>query len=95
MTKMFSLLKEFAKGKSLKKVLVREDVSKPVTKYVNAISLVRMKNDKGKEGDEVVYKNIIEPIELVEKEEAMDDVKDNESDRSVNEDSTRWGKVRG
>ncbi|GKB79467.1 hypothetical protein Tco_0946362 [Tanacetum coccineum] len=33
-----------------------------------------------------------EPIELVEKEEAVDDVVDNESDGSVNEDSTRWGK---
>ncbi|GJY47333.1 hypothetical protein Tco_0436396 [Tanacetum coccineum] len=82
-------------GSLWKKVLVREEVSKPVTKYVNAISLVRMENDKGKEGDEVVDKNIVEPIELVENEEAMDDVKDNELDKSVNEDSTRWGKVRG
>ncbi|GJY20913.1 hypothetical protein Tco_0393479 [Tanacetum coccineum] len=51
-----------------------------------------MENDTGKKGDEVVDKNMIEPIELVEKEEAMDDVKDNESDKSVNEDSIRWGK---
>ncbi|GKF17649.1 MAK10-like protein, partial [Tanacetum coccineum] len=92
MTEMFSLLKEYTKGKYPEKVLVREEVSKPVTKYVNAISLVRVEDDKGKKGDEVVDKNVVEPIELVEKKEAMDDVKDNESDRSVNEDSTRWGK---
>ncbi|GJY98940.1 zinc finger, CCHC-type containing protein [Tanacetum coccineum] len=61
-------------------MLVREEVSTPVTKYVNAISLVRMKKDKGKEGDEVVNKNVMGPIKLVEKEEALDDVVDNESD---------------
>ncbi|GJW66870.1 hypothetical protein Tco_0121294, partial [Tanacetum coccineum] len=31
-------------------------------------------NDKHKEGDEVFDKNIVEPVELVEKEEAVDDV---------------------
>ncbi|GJZ55501.1 hypothetical protein Tco_0610694 [Tanacetum coccineum] len=51
-----------------------------------------IKNDKGKEGDEIVDKNIVKPIKLVEKKEAMDDVQDNESDISMNEDSTRWGK---
>ncbi|GJS38240.1 putative ribonuclease H-like domain-containing protein [Tanacetum coccineum] len=63
-------------------MLVREEVSKPATKYVNAISLVRMKNDKGKEGDEIINKNVMGPIELVEKEEALDDVVDNEPDGS-------------
>ncbi|GKB38095.1 hypothetical protein Tco_0883037 [Tanacetum coccineum] len=53
MMEMFILLKEFTKGKSLEKVLVREEVSKPVTKYVNAISLVRMEDDKGKEDKSV------------------------------------------
>ncbi|GKB54967.1 hypothetical protein Tco_0905720 [Tanacetum coccineum] len=85
-------LNEYTKGKSSEKVLVREEVGKPVTKYVNAVSLVRIENDKCKKGDAVVDKNIVEPIKLVENEEAMDDVKDNELDRSVNEDSTRWGK---
>ncbi|GJT59937.1 hypothetical protein Tco_1003470 [Tanacetum coccineum] len=53
---MFSLLKEYTKGKA--------------------------------RSDEVVDKNIIEPIELVEKEKVVDDSK---SDRSMNGDSTRWG----
>ncbi|GJT43993.1 MAK10-like protein [Tanacetum coccineum] len=92
MTEMFSLLKELTKGKSSKKVLVRKEVSKPVTKCVNAISLVRMENDKDKGSDEVVDKSIMEPIELIENEEAIDDVMDNESDGSVNKDSTRWEK---
>ncbi|GKC59100.1 hypothetical protein Tco_1086698 [Tanacetum coccineum] len=93
MTEMFSLLKELTKEKSPEKVLVREEVSNPVTNYVNPISLVRMENDKGKERDEVVEENIVEPIQLVDKEEAMDDEKDNESYGSKNKDSTRWDKL--
>ncbi|GJX25329.1 hypothetical protein Tco_0231625 [Tanacetum coccineum] len=92
MTEMISLLKGLTKGKSPEKVLVREEVSKPVTKYVNAISLVRIKSDKDKGSDKIVDKNIVEPIELVDKKEAMDDEKDNESHGSKNKDSTRWGK---
>ncbi|GKB53263.1 hypothetical protein Tco_0904016, partial [Tanacetum coccineum] len=88
MMEMFSLLKEYTKWKALKRVLVREEVSKAVTKYVNAISLVRMENDKDKGCDAVIDKQIVEPINMLEKEE----VDDNESDRIMNEDSTRWGK---
>ncbi|GKD56366.1 hypothetical protein Tco_1289753 [Tanacetum coccineum] len=77
-TENFSLLKDYTIGKS-EKVLVREEVGKPDTKYVNIISLVRMENNKGKEGDGVVDKSIVEPIELVEKEEVVDDIMDNES----------------
>ncbi|GJT23780.1 hypothetical protein Tco_0893717 [Tanacetum coccineum] len=90
MTEMFSLLKEYTKGKSPEKVLVTEEVSKPVTKYVNAISIVRMKNDKDKGCDKVIDKQIVEPINMSQKEE----VEDNESDRSTNDDSTRWGKLK-
>ncbi|GKE17967.1 hypothetical protein Tco_1425544 [Tanacetum coccineum] len=89
MTEMFSFLKEYTKGKSTEKVLIREEESKPITKCVNAISLVRVEDDKGKEGDEVVNKNVVEPIELVEKEKVVDEVMDDESDGSMNEDSTR------
>ncbi|GKD88750.1 hypothetical protein Tco_1364257 [Tanacetum coccineum] len=64
MAEMFSLLKELAKGKSPEKVLVRE-VNNPVTRYVNVISLVGMENDKDTKMNEVVDKNIVEPIELV------------------------------
>ncbi|GJS12744.1 hypothetical protein Tco_0407216 [Tanacetum coccineum] len=48
--------------------------------------------DEGIVSNAVVDKNIIEPIELVDKEEAMDDEMDTESIRSVKDDSTRWGK---
>ncbi|GJR69653.1 CAAX amino terminal protease [Tanacetum coccineum] len=58
MTEMFSLLKELTKGKSLEKVLVKEEVSNSITKYVNAISLVRTENDEGTKGDTIVDKNI-------------------------------------
>ncbi|GJZ76392.1 MAK10-like protein [Tanacetum coccineum] len=94
MTEMFSLLKEFTKGKSLEKVLVREEVKKPVTKYDNVIFLVKIRNDKDKGGDELVEKSISKPIELRENEEAIDDVMDNQSDRSVNKDSTSIGSLK-
>ncbi|GKA36483.1 hypothetical protein Tco_0722974 [Tanacetum coccineum] len=92
MTEISNLLKELTKEKSPEKVLVREEVSKPVAKYINAISLVRVESDKDRESDEIVDKDIMEPIELVDKEEARDDKKDNESDGSENKNSTRWGK---
>ncbi|GJU97639.1 hypothetical protein Tco_1326910 [Tanacetum coccineum] len=66
MLEMFSLLKELTKGKSPEKVLVREEVNKPITKYVNTVSLVRMENDKDKRGDKVVDKSIIDPLEPIE-----------------------------
>ncbi|GJT20314.1 hypothetical protein Tco_0890251, partial [Tanacetum coccineum] len=46
MTDMFSLLKEYTKGKAQGKVLVKEKVSKPVAKCVNAIPLIRVEDDK-------------------------------------------------
>ncbi|GJX14370.1 putative reverse transcriptase domain-containing protein [Tanacetum coccineum] len=91
MTEMFSLSKEYTKGKALEKVLVREEVSKPITKYVNAIFLIRMEDDKDKECDKVFNRKVIEPIKVSEKEEVEEDVKSNESDRSMNKGSTGWG----
>ncbi|GKF97482.1 hypothetical protein Tco_0293303 [Tanacetum coccineum] len=70
----------------------RKEDSKPVTKCVNAISLVRVEDDKGKKGDEVVDKNVVEPIELVEEDKVVDEVVDNELDGSMDEDSIIWGK---
>ncbi|GKE47109.1 MAK10-like protein [Tanacetum coccineum] len=92
MIEMFSLLKELRKGKSLEKVLVREEVNKPITKYVNTISLVRTKNEKDKGGDEVVDKSLVDPLEPIENDEPIYDVMDNKSNRSMNEGPTRWGK---
>ncbi|GJU66117.1 hypothetical protein Tco_1252376 [Tanacetum coccineum] len=87
MMEMFSLLKELTKSKSLKKVFVREEVSNPIIKYVNAISHVRMENDKGIVSNMFVDKNVVEPIVLVDKEEAVDDEMDTESIRIAKEDS--------
>ncbi|GKD75387.1 hypothetical protein Tco_1333669 [Tanacetum coccineum] len=60
MTEMFCLIEEYTKGKSLEKVLAKEEVNKPVTKYINAIYLVRMKNEKDGECNEVIDKNVVE-----------------------------------
>ncbi|GJV92465.1 hypothetical protein Tco_1540278 [Tanacetum coccineum] len=48
-----------------------------------------IENDKGTDGDAIVDKNVVEPIELVDKEKVMDEEMDNESNGSVNEDLTR------
>ncbi|GJS05672.1 hypothetical protein Tco_0322180 [Tanacetum coccineum] len=100
MVEMFGLLKELTKSRSPEKVLVREEVSNPITKYIKSIFHVKMENDKDTENDEVVDKNIIEPIELnvvepiklVDRENEMDNDTGNETNRSVNEEPTRWGK---
>ncbi|GJZ87528.1 MAK10-like protein [Tanacetum coccineum] len=86
------LLKELRKGKSPEKVLVREEVYKPITKYVNTVSLVITENEKDKGGDEVVDKSIVDPIEPIKNDEAIDDVMNNVSNRSMNKGPTRWGK---
>ncbi|GJV55911.1 hypothetical protein Tco_0143491 [Tanacetum coccineum] len=57
MTEMFSLLKELTKSNPPEKVLVKEEFSSPITKYANADSLVRTKNDKGIESDMVIDEN--------------------------------------
>nr|GFA35859.1 hypothetical protein [Tanacetum cinerariifolium] len=77
MTYMFSLSKEYTKGKAPEKVLVREEVSKHVTKYLNAISLIRNEDDKDKECDEVIDKKVVKPFKLSKKEEVEEDVENN------------------
>ncbi|GJY99457.1 hypothetical protein Tco_0516887 [Tanacetum coccineum] len=89
---MFRLIKELASSKTLEKVLVREEVRNPVTKNVNAISLVRTKKDK--DDDEVVDKNVIginelSEIELGEVANRKNEVKsktNNEITKSLKED---------
>ncbi|GKD55139.1 MAK10-like protein [Tanacetum coccineum] len=93
MFEMFIILKEYTKGKALEKVLVREEVSKFVTKYANAISLIRIEDDADKECGNFIDKEAVEQIKVAEKEKVVEDVEDNESDRSMNEDSTIWDNI--
>ncbi|GJS26078.1 hypothetical protein Tco_0486698 [Tanacetum coccineum] len=44
---------KYTKGKSPEKVLVREEIGKPDTKYVNVISLVRIENTFEKHWKEI------------------------------------------
>nr|GEX68836.1 hypothetical protein [Tanacetum cinerariifolium] len=48
-----------------------------------------IENDKGTESDAVVNNNVVDPIDLVDKDETMDEETDNESNGSVNDDLTR------
>ncbi|GJS65875.1 hypothetical protein Tco_0680439 [Tanacetum coccineum] len=57
---IFGLLKELTSRTTLEKVLVREEIRNPTTKNVNTISLCRIENEKIKENNKVIDKNIIE-----------------------------------
>nr|GFA15759.1 hypothetical protein [Tanacetum cinerariifolium] len=71
---MFRLLKDLTASRKPKKVLVRVKVRHPVTKNVNVISLVKMEKEKNTKNNEVIDKNIIELIELnvLEPKEVVD-----------------------
>ncbi|GJS38820.1 hypothetical protein Tco_0563863 [Tanacetum coccineum] len=78
MTKMFSLLKEYTKGKSSKMVLVREESSKPIIKYVNTISLIKKEGEEVEEFDEVIVIEVVEQSQVlgddgIEKDEGVDE----------------------
>nr|GEV62951.1 hypothetical protein [Tanacetum cinerariifolium] len=68
------LLKDLTASRKPKKVLVRVKVRHPVTKNVNVISLVKMEKEKNTKNNEVIDKNIIELIELnvLEPKEVVD-----------------------
>nr|GEW38767.1 hypothetical protein [Tanacetum cinerariifolium] len=99
MAKMFGLLKELTASRTPKKVLVREEARHPITKNVNAIYLVKIKNEKNIEINEVVNKNVIELSELnaIEPKEVVDMKKEVENEtndepiRSVEEEIIRDG----
>ncbi|GJV06328.1 zinc finger, CCHC-type containing protein [Tanacetum coccineum] len=60
MTEMFGLLKELTTSRTLKKVLIREEVKFPVTKNVNSISLARGEEERSDKTDEILN-NTVKP----------------------------------
>ncbi|GKA92264.1 hypothetical protein Tco_0814189 [Tanacetum coccineum] len=64
MAEMFGPLKELTSSRTPKKVLVREEARHSITKNVNAISLIKMENEKGAKGDKVAERNVMELKEL-------------------------------
>nr|GEX71079.1 hypothetical protein [Tanacetum cinerariifolium] len=74
MAEMFGLLKELTSRMTPKKVLVREEARHPITKNVNAISLIKMEKEKSAKNNE----------------EEMEDGTNDESSRSTKEELTRW-----
>ncbi|GJT98627.1 hypothetical protein Tco_1094145 [Tanacetum coccineum] len=92
MAEMFGLLKELTTSRTPKKVLVREEANNPITRCINAISLVKMEKDNSIENNEVVDNNVIEPSELNEVEpieEEMEDGTDNKSVGGIKEELSR------
>ncbi|GJV32688.1 MAK10-like protein [Tanacetum coccineum] len=94
MAEMFGLLRELTSSRTPDKVLVREEASSLITKSINAISLIKMKKEKGIKGDEIAKGNIIrinelgalEPIESPDKEEEMEEGTDGRSVESMKEE---------
>ncbi|GKC61847.1 hypothetical protein Tco_1089445, partial [Tanacetum coccineum] len=90
---MFGLLKELTTSRTPKKVLVREEARHPITKNVNAISLVQIEEDKNIKNNKVVDKNIIklselnaiEPNEVVDIKKEVEDRTNDEPARNVEE----------
>ncbi|GJZ75353.1 MAK10-like protein [Tanacetum coccineum] len=99
MAEMFGLLKELTTSRTPKKVLVREEARHPITKNVNAISLVQMEEDKNIENNVVVDKNVIklselnaiEPNEVVDIKKEVEDGTNDEPARNVEEEITGDG----
>nr|GEV25454.1 RNA-directed DNA polymerase, eukaryota, reverse transcriptase zinc-binding domain protein [Tanacetum cinerariifolium] len=81
-------------SRTLEKVLVREASDNPVTKIINAISLIKMEKEGGVEGGEVAKRNVIwlnelealKPIESPNKEEEMDEGTNRRSVESMQEE---------
>ncbi|GKE67735.1 hypothetical protein Tco_1521896 [Tanacetum coccineum] len=101
MAEMFGLLKELTASRIPEKVLVREEARHPITKNVNVISLVKIEKEKNTENNEVVDKNVIElselnalePEEVVDVKEEVENGTDNEEIRSMKEEITGEGIV--
>ncbi|GJY08928.1 hypothetical protein Tco_0377113 [Tanacetum coccineum] len=71
MAEMFGLLRELTTSRTSEKVLVREEARHPITKHVNAISLVKIEKEESVKNNEVVDKNVIgiselDMVELIE-----------------------------
>ncbi|GKC52721.1 hypothetical protein Tco_1075466 [Tanacetum coccineum] len=95
MAGMFGLLKELKESRTLEKVLVREEARHPITKHVNSISLIRIKEEKSVGINEVVVKNvkpnksdIAEPLEKDDRKDEVEDRTNDEQVRSIERDFT-------
>nr|GEV76784.1 hypothetical protein [Tanacetum cinerariifolium] len=88
---MFELLRELTSSRTPEKVLVREEANNPITKTINAISLIKMEKEKGIKGSKVAKGNVIElnklealePIESPGGEEEMEKGTDGRSVESM------------
>ncbi|GKE00181.1 hypothetical protein Tco_1388164 [Tanacetum coccineum] len=68
MGEMFRLVKEFTAIRALKKVLIREEGRHPITKNVNSISIIQIKEEKNIENNKPIDKGIVEPSKSVKEE---------------------------
>ncbi|GKB44006.1 hypothetical protein Tco_0888948 [Tanacetum coccineum] len=99
MAEMFRLLKELTTCRNQKKVLVREEARHPITKHVNSISLIKIKEENSVENNKVVDKNIVEPdksyvvepIEVVDMKKEVENGMNNEAIWNVKEEITGEG----
>ncbi|GJR69702.1 putative reverse transcriptase domain-containing protein [Tanacetum coccineum] len=99
MAEMFGILKELTISRTPEKVLEGEEARHPITKNVNAISLVKMEKKKKIENNKVVDKNVIElselntvePNEIVDIKKEVEDETNDEPIRNVEDEITKDG----
>nr|GEU45087.1 hypothetical protein [Tanacetum cinerariifolium] len=98
MAEMFRLLRELTSSRTQEKMLVREESSNPITKNINAISLIKMEKEKGVKGSEIAKWNVmelnefeaLEHIESLDKEEGMEEETDGGFGKLLEEIHVTW-----
>ncbi|GKA28766.1 MAK10-like protein [Tanacetum coccineum] len=85
MGEMFRLLKEFTASRALKKILNREEAKHPITKNVNSISLIRMKEEENIENNRPIDEGIVEPGKSDEEEPPKEVEMKNEVERKADD----------
>ncbi|GJU17387.1 putative ribonuclease H-like domain-containing protein [Tanacetum coccineum] len=92
MREMFGLLKELTASQTPKKVLIREEARHPITKNVNSISLIRMKEEKNIENNGPIDKGIGEPSKSDEEEPPKEVDMTNEVERKADDEPAKSAK---
>ncbi|GKA83422.1 MAK10-like protein [Tanacetum coccineum] len=89
MTEMFGLLKELSASRTPEKVLIREEARHPITKNVNAISVIREEEEKDVVNNRAIIESIVEPSKSEEEEPPKKAFVTNEVERRADDEPTK------
>ncbi|GJS50847.1 hypothetical protein Tco_0624209 [Tanacetum coccineum] len=89
MTEMFGLLKELTASRTPKKVLIREEARHLITKNVNSIYLIRIKEEKKRRKNGLINKGVVEPIKSDKEEPPKEVDMKNEVERKADDEPAK------